>query len=185
VSPTHCKLLNTTNGIRYLGAAPLVKSTAILTVAAEIVTVESRHQTFIRTASKSAAIPSAFDTPLGVRSVFTLASSFIQSCPSGSNLAITPFPSLAINGAITPNNSTVTAGQTIALTTTGSGATACAFTNGGLPGGSAFTALTDGKCVVPQGLAGVTYISLANATPQDSVLTDAITVAGPLVIVPS
>lgn len=169
--------------IRYLGAAPLVKSPAILGVAAQIVTVESRHQTFIRTASKVQAIPSAFDTPLGVRSVFTLAAGFIDSCPQGSNLAITPFPAITTDAAA--GTQSVAAGQPITLKTTATGATACAFTNGGLPGGSAFVPYTNNACTIPQGLAGQTYISLVSSTPADNVLTDAITVAGPLVITPS
>ncbi|RDW87287.1 hypothetical protein BP5796_02981 [Coleophoma crateriformis] len=166
----------------YLGAAPLVKSPDILTVAAEIVTVESRHQTFIRTASKSAAIPSAFDTPLGIRSVFTLAAGFIQSCPVGSNLAITPFPALTMTGGAANGTAAIQAGQTLKVTTTATGATSCAFTNGGLPGGTAFTPFANGECTVPQGLAGVTYMLLANQSPASGVLTDAITVAGPMVL---
>jgi len=166
---------------RYLGAAPLVTSKAILGVAAQIVTVESRHQTFIRTASKAQAIPSSFDTPLGVRAVFTLAAGFISSCPSGSNLNITTFP--AINQ--TTATQSLAAGQTIQLTTTATGATACAFTNGGLAGGSTFVDFTNGSCVIPPNLAGQTYITLTNAKPTDNVLTDAISVAGPLIITPS
>lgn len=166
----------------YLGAAPLVSSKAVLGVAAQIVTVESRHQTFIRTASKSAAIPSAFDTPLGPRAVFTLAAGFIQSCPTGSNLAFTPFPALTQTDAATQS---LAAGQTIKLTTTATGATACAFSNGGLAGGSTFVDFTNGGCTIPPNLAGQTYITLTNAKPTDGVLTDAISVAGPLIITPS
>ncbi|KAH7393672.1 ferritin-like domain-containing protein [Cadophora sp. MPI-SDFR-AT-0126] len=163
----------------YLAAAPLVKTPGILTVAAEIVTVEARHQTFIRTASRVAAIPSAFDTPLGIRSVFTLAAGFISSCPAGSNLAITPFPALTMTaGAPTA----VAAGSTVQLSSTAQGATGCAFVNGGLPGGAAFTPFANGACTVPPNLAGVTYVHLTSATPTDGTLTDAITVAGPMVM---
>jgi hypothetical protein len=168
---------------RYLGAAPLIKSSAILSVAAQIVTVEARHQTFIRTASKAQAIPSAFDTPLGIRSVFTLAAAFINSCPQGSNLAITPFPAITMDANVPAQ--AITPGQPITLKTAATGATACAFTNGGLPGGSMFVPYTNNACIIPQGLAGQTYISLVSSTPADNVLTDAITVAGPTVIVPS
>jgi Ferritin-like domain len=163
---------------RYLGAAPLVSSPAVLTVAAEIVTVEARHQTFIRTASKIAAVPSAFDTPLDVKNVFTLAAGFITSCPTGSNLNI------VANPPITMTNSAagITANTVLQLSTTATGATFCAFTNGGVPGGTAFAPFTNGQCVVPQILAGITYLNLASAGPETGVLTDAITVAGPLVI---
>ncbi|KAB8291665.1 hypothetical protein EYC80_006465 [Monilinia laxa] len=162
----------------YLGAAPLINSKAILTVAAEILTVESRHQTFIRTASKVSAVPSAFDTPLGIRNVFSLAAPFIQSCPQGSNLAVTPFPPLTMTSPM----AAITPGSTLQLTTTGQGAVACAFTNGGQTGGTAFTPFTSGACTVPQGLAGDAYLNLANQMPTTGVLTDEITVAGPLVL---
>lgn len=164
----------------YLGAAPLLTTPSILTVAAEIVTVEARHQTFIRVASKAAAVPSAFDTPLGIRSVFTLAAGFISSCPSGSNLAITPFPAMTM--AAGASSSAVVAGSTLQISTTATGGTFCAFTNGGQPGGAAFTPFANGACVVPQNLAGLTYVNLASAGPLTGVLTDAITVAGPMVV---
>lgn len=168
---------------RYLAAAPLVKTPGILTVAAEIVTVEARHQTFIRTASKTAAIPSAFDTPLGIRGVFTLAAGFISSCPSGSNLAITPFSALSMTaGAPASAAGTIAAGTSVQVSTTATGATSCAFVNGGQPGGAAFTPFTNGACVVPQNLAGIAYLHLTSSTPADNTLTDAITVAGPLVM---
>lgn len=76
----------------------------------------------------------------------------------------------------------IQAGQTLKVTTTATGATSCAFTNGGLPGGTAFTTFTNGECTVPQGLAGVTYMLLASESPATGVLTDAITVAGPMVL---
>ncbi|CAG8979982.1 hypothetical protein HYALB_00005155 [Hymenoscyphus albidus] len=166
----------------YLGAAPLVKSPAILGVAAQIATVESRHQTFIRVASKAVAIPSAFDTPLGIRNVFTLAAGFIQSCPQGANLAITPFPALTMAGpAPAAGAPPAAAGTTIQLATSATGATNCAFTNGGLPGGTAFTTFANGACTVPSGLAGLTYVNLASAAPATG-LTDAITLAGPMLM---
>lgn len=166
----------------YLAAAPLVKTPGILTVAAEIVTVEARHQTFIRTASKVAAIPSAFDTPLGIRAVFTLAAGFITSCPVGSILAITPFPPLTRTASATPLPSVITAGTSLAVSSTATGATSCAFVNGGEVGGAAFVPYTNGACVVPPNLSGIAYLHLTNASPATGILTDAITVAGPLVI---
>lgn len=167
---------------RYLGAAPLVTNPAILSVAASIVTVEARHQTFIRVASKAEAIPAPFDTALGIRNVFTLAAGFIESCPEGSNLLVTPFPAVTM-GAANPANSKVLAGQSLALESpAGTGATFCAFTNAGAPGGTAFSPFTGGACVVPQNLKGFTYVNLASAGPDSGVLTDAITLAGPMVM---
>ena len=165
----------------YLAAAPLVQDAKILSVAASIVTVESRHQTFIRTASKVKAVPSAFDTPLGIRSVFTLAAGFINSCPTGSNLNIQSFPAITMAGGA-PAPTAAIIGSELALSSTATGATFCSFTNSLNPGGSVFTAFADGKCIVPQNLAGETYVHLTSAGPLTGVLTDDITVAGPMVM---
>ncbi|KAH8821866.1 ferritin-like domain-containing protein [Xylogone sp. PMI_703] len=163
----------------YLGAAPLITTPAILTVAAEIVTVEARHQTFIRLASKTTAVPSAFDTPLGIRNVFTLAAGFISSCPDGSNLAITPFPAITMSS---PAASAVAIGVDIKLSTTASGANFCAFTNGGSPGGTVFVKFENGGCAVPEFVSGIVYLNMASSAPLTGVLTDDITVAGPMVL---
>jgi len=87
--------------------------------------------------------------------------------------------------ASTNSTQSLAAGSKLKLKTSAQGATACAFTNGGLPGGSSFVQFTGGECAIPAGLAGQAYVSLVNQTPKDNVLTDAITVAGPMVIVPS
>ncbi|KAH7361987.1 twin-arginine translocation pathway signal [Plectosphaerella cucumerina] len=167
----------------YLGAAPLVADKGILSAAGSILTVEARHQTFIRAASNQVAIPQGFDTPLGPRAVFSLAAPFITSCPEGSNLAIQAFPKLTLAAPASP--SAVAIGSTIQLQSDAApGAVACAFTNGGiLPGGTAFTAFNPATgCEVPQNLAGITYVSLTSSAPIDGVITDAITVAGPTVL---
>ena len=166
----------------YLGAAALVSDGSILTTAGSILTVEARHQTFIRTASKAVAVPQAFDTPLSPKQVFSLAAPFIQSCPEGSNLILTAFPTLAM--AAGASATAVAAGATIQLQSdAAAGATHCAFTTGGLPGGTLFTTFDQAAgCQVPQGLAGVTYVNLASAGPLTGKLTDDIIVAGPMVM---
>ena len=142
----------------YLGAAPLVNDSDILSAAASIVTVEARHQTFIRVALAAQPVPAAFDTPLGVRGVFTLAAAFIQSCPSGSALNITPFPALQVN-----NNVNITGGTTLTLQDQSQAQSLgssvfCAFTG---PNGTEFAQLSQGQCTVPSGLAGEVYLSLS------------------------
>ncbi|KAK3403285.1 ferritin-like domain-containing protein [Sordaria brevicollis] len=169
----------------YLGAAQLVADAGILTTAASILSVESRHQTLIRTAAKVVAVPQAFDTPLSPKQVFSLAAPFIASCPEGSNLVLTPFPPLIMGG----NGQTVAvAGSEVKLQSSDAAATAsakfCAFTTGGIPGGTSFTAFdaATGGCVVPQGLQGVVYVNLASEGPLTGKLTDDIIVAGPIVM---
>jgi len=160
----------------YLGAAPLVQMKPILTAAAQIVTVEARHQTFIRTASKAVPVPNAFDTPLGPRAVFTLASQFIQSCPQGSNLNIQAFPAIALAGGGTG----ITAGQSLVLADPSqpAGAGFCAFINQGM---SMFAPLTQGNCVVPQNMSGEVYMMVTRTQS----IADADVLAGPSVILMS
>jgi len=165
----------------YLGAAPLVSDPGILTTAATILTVEARHQSFIRAASKIVAVPQAFDTPLSAKQVFSLAAPFIASCPEGSNLILTAFPTLTM--AAGQDAAALQAGATIQLTSdAGATATSCAFTTGGIPGGTAFTPFANGACTIPQGLSGFTYVNLASAAPLNGVLTDDIILAGPMVM---
>ncbi|OCL12740.1 hypothetical protein AOQ84DRAFT_143057 [Glonium stellatum] len=156
----------------YLGAAPLINSSAVLSVAASIVTVEARHQTFIRVASSVTPIPAAFDTPLGVRGVFTLAAQFISSCPSGSNLNVEAFPAISLENA-----NLATSGQSLVLANAAQPANAkfCAFM---APGETQFAPLTNGNCVVPQNLAGEVYMMVTNAESID----DSAVLAGPSVI---
>ena len=166
----------------YLGAAPLVSDGGILSTAGSILTIESRHQTFIRVASKVAAAPQSFDTPLSPKQVFSLAAPFIASCPQGSNLILTAFPTLTM--AAGASAQAVAAGSTLQLqSSAAAGAQFCAFSTGGLPGGTAFTAFSQGSgCLVPQDLAGVVYVNLANAAPNSGKITDGIIVAGPMVM---
>lgn len=84
-------------------------------------------------------------------------------------------------GAATNGTAPAAAGTTINLASTATGATQCAFTNGGLPGGTSFTAFANGGCTVPPNLAGLTYVNLASSAPATG-LTDAITLAGPMLM---
>ena len=166
----------------YLGAAPLVSDGGILGTAGSILTVEARHQTFVRAATGAIAVPNAFDTPLGPRAVFSLAAPFIASCPEGSNLILQAFPTLALADGI--QASAVNIGSTVRFQAQGTAqATFCGFTAGGIPGGTAFAPFSEAAgCVVPQGLAGIVYAFLTTAGPLDGKLTDEIVVAGPMVM---
>ena len=166
----------------YLGAAPILSDPSILATAGSIFSIEARHQTFIRGAAGLAAAPSPFDTPLSPQQVFSLAAPFITSCPDGSNLILTAFPTLTMTSPAA--NAAVKIGDTLVLqSSAAAGATFCAFTAGGIPGGTAFTAFTEAAgCVVPQNLAGTVYVNLASAGPLDGKLTDSIILAGPMVL---
>ncbi|KID87564.1 Ferritin/ribonucleotide reductase-like protein [Metarhizium guizhouense ARSEF 977] len=169
----------------YLGLAKRIKDPAILSAAATIVTIESRHQSSLRVLLGQTAVPQAFDAPLSLKSVFSIAAPFIKSCPQGSNLAVTPFPALTME-ARSGEASAMTVGSTVrvAAASGASAATHCAFTSGGVvPGGTAFTPFSESTgCQIPQGVAGVTYLSLSSSAPLNGALTDDITVAGPMIL---
>lgn len=168
----------------YLGAAPLVTDKSILGTAASIYSIEARHQTFIRVASKVAASPNSFDTPLSPKQVFSLAAPFIASCPQGSNLALTAFPNITMTNPEVTAQIAAASPQQLQLQSTGAaGAMACAFSSGDLPTGTMFTQFANGACATPQGLSGVVYVNLVTSMPADSKITDSIIAAGPMVLV--
>ncbi|KAM3534037.1 hypothetical protein MY4038_002690 [Beauveria bassiana] len=193
----------------YLGAAPLLSDKAILGTAGSILTIEARHQSSIRVFSKQVAVPQAFDAPLSPRAVFSLAAPFIKSCPDGSNLKIDPFPKLAMmdgpagagegaaggNGTGEASSSssssssseggssmTLSVGSEFRVQAEGgseSTATGCGFTSGSK---TFFSEFKEGKCNVPENVAGVTYVTLTKETPLDGKLLDDNVVAGPMVV---
>ncbi|KAI1853656.1 hypothetical protein JX265_004012 [Neoarthrinium moseri] len=168
----------------YLGAAPILADSKILAAAGSILTVEARHQSFIRAASGTVAVPQPFDTPLGPKAVFSLAAPFIQSCPAGSNLALTAFPTLTMTTAAPAAGQVLAAGTGIQVQSTASAqAKFCGFTNANAPGGTVFASFTEGAgCQLPQNLAGITYMTLTSAAPATGVISDDIILAGPMVL---
>ena len=79
----------------YLGGAPLITNPDILTAAGSILVTEALHTSLQRTALKAAPAANAFGTPLDPNAVFTLAASFIVSCPANNTaLPFKAFPSL-------------------------------------------------------------------------------------------
>lgn len=165
----------------YLGAAPIIQDPTVLAAAASIYSVEARHQSFIRTVSGVAASPNFFDTPLSPKQVFSLAAPFIASCPAGSNLVLTAFPAITMDGA--QQQILATGNQQLAIQSEAAPqAQACAFVVGDQPTGTTFAAFADGSCATPQGLQGTVYLNLVSSIPADGKITDDIIVAGPMVL---
>ena len=143
----------------------------ILSAAASIVTVESRHQTFIRTALRESPVPQAFDVAIGARAIFTLAASFVVSCPPGSALQLQPFPSLNI-----VNAGAARAGSLLTFTNAAGfpeGSSFCVFVAG--EKGTAFAPLAGGSCTIPEGLGGEVYVFISSSGTE---LTDDKILAG-------
>lgn len=77
----------------YLGAAAEIANKAYLTVAGSILTVESRHSSYIRAALGQSPFPKPFDTPLDFNQVYSLAAQFITGFAPGA--APLPFKAFA------------------------------------------------------------------------------------------
>jgi len=130
----------------YLGAAHLVGDQNVLTAAATIVTIESRHGTMLNMMEGATAIPDSFDLPLSPPEVLAIAGGFIKGC----SLGITANPSLTIT-----NTEVVTVGTTLTFSSSAisnnTGNFHCQMLAGGLP----FSiSLPLSQCVVPDGLNG-------------------------------
>lgn len=87
----------------YLGAAAAIAEPGYLTAAGSILTVESRHSSYIRAALNKSPFPKAFDTPLDFNQVFSLAAQFITGfAPEDPSLPFKAFPALAIQASQYP-----------------------------------------------------------------------------------
>lgn len=86
----------------YLGAAAAIANEAYLTAAGSILTVESRHSSYIRAELGESPFPNPFDTPLDFNGVFSLAAQFITGfAPNDPALPFMAFPPLKIAGDAT------------------------------------------------------------------------------------
>jgi hypothetical protein len=80
----------------YVGAAGMIASKAYLTAAGEILTSESRHSAYLRSALGKRPAPQPFASPLDYDQVHSMAVAFFVSCPpdNPSFLPVKAFPSL-------------------------------------------------------------------------------------------
>jgi hypothetical protein len=130
--------------------------------------------------------PQAFDDPLSLSDVYTLASPFIKSCPSTNPpLPVKAFPalSLATTGSIKANSTIElhTSGYTLAGPSSNSSvALYGAFITVTGPIFVNATQVAGGySLVVPQGINGQSYVVLTACNER---VTDATTAAGPAII---
>jgi len=100
----------------YLGAAASISTKAYLTAAASILTVESRHNAYLRAALKESPFAQPFDAPLDFDEVYTLASAFITSCPANNPPFLANLPLKAFTALSATGPSPIKIGSTITLT---------------------------------------------------------------------
>jgi len=157
----------------YAGAAKFLTDAGHLTAAASILSTEARQAAWVASSVNSDTPWSGpFDVPLDLDQVFTIASSFITSCPSTNpTLPVKAFPSLSV---ATP---TPAPGSEITLTfeSTASELFLAIFT--GLD--TIFVAIQDYQVTLPTTLSGTIY---AVVTSSGTSVTDDNTVAGPAIM---
>ncbi|KAK2767734.1 hypothetical protein FQN54_003892 [Arachnomyces sp. PD_36] len=164
----------------YLGAAASIMDKTYLTAAGSILAVEARHSAYLRSNSDQSPFSQAFDAPLALNEVYTIASPFIASCPSSNpKLPVMAFPSLSVSpmGAVMENGSiTVTPSEELEMDSdvyaafvavTGPVFTPVEHTGSGY------------SVTVPPGIAGQSYVLL---TSSQTNVTDDTVLAGPGIV---
>ena len=97
----------------YLGAAKQIANKAYLTAAGSILTIEARHSSYLRASLAESPFPQAQEDPLTPDEVYTLAHSFIVSCPKSNPT----FPVRAFPGLTVTTTGSVASGQVINVET--------------------------------------------------------------------
>ncbi|KAG8729481.1 hypothetical protein FRC12_020949 [Ceratobasidium sp. 428] len=160
----------------YLGAAKFISNKDYLTAAAAVLTTESRHSAWVSSSvNMGAPWSGAFDTPLSLNQVYSLAAAFITDCPSSNpSLPVKAFPALTVSTA------SYKAGDTISVSFDSSMAkgkdTFMAFFTGL---STEFASIKDGQVTIPKDLMGTVY---GVVTTDGKAVTDDNTVAGPAIL---
>jgi len=180
-------LLETIGTSAYTGAAKYISNKDYLTAAGTILTVEARHSAWVGSAAQKAnAWNTAFDVPLDLNQVYTLASGLIKSCPSNNPaLPVSAFPALAITTAKPTPGKAVTVSFKAPSSFDKSKPYYVTFLTGT---GNQFIPSKDATwkgdvatvtVTMPKGLMGYVYVLITN---DGKTAGDAQTVAGPAVL---
>ncbi|KII87683.1 hypothetical protein PLICRDRAFT_42190 [Plicaturopsis crispa FD-325 SS-3] len=176
--------LETVGTSAYLGASKFLDNKDYLTAAASIMNTEARQSSWIiSSVRKGSPWFSAFEIPLDLNQVFSIASGFIVDCPStNAQLPVSAFPPLVF-----PSTG-VAPGASVSLefnaTSAGSqGGLFATFLTGLLSSTVSVALGEDGKTVViPEGLKGVVYALITTNNATGSAVDDTHTVAGPAML---
>ncbi|GAA5905292.1 ferritin-like domain-containing protein [Sporobolomyces salmoneus] len=161
----------------YLGAAGDIDNADYVTAAGSILTVEARHNAFIRLLNNY-DIATPFDTPLSASAVVGAASALFKECPEGSAPSIQAPPALTLNTTSYELGSQITVAPANASAVNTNQQLYCGFASGLA---SAFSEWSNNQCTIPsQNLTGAaqTYLLLTTGPSLD----DKSVVAGPVVL---
>ncbi|KAG5643316.1 hypothetical protein DXG03_001200 [Asterophora parasitica] len=158
----------------YLGAAHLIENKDYLTAAASVLATEARHVSWVASAvNHGSGWSGAFDVPLTLNTVFTLAAAFIESCPSTNpTLPVKAFPALTFAAKAAP-------GSTSTITFEGAPADTPLFAVFFTGLSQIVVPIQGGSVDIPKDLVGVVY---AVVSTNDTVANDENIVAGPAVL---
>jgi hypothetical protein len=165
----------------YLGAAPNITSKKYLTVAGSILVTEALHQAATRGAVGEIPMANVFGTPLGLNPVFTIASTFINSCPSSNApLPVKAYPQLTlVSRAPTSQNATITlSSNTMNVSSNSTNTTQYVTFVSGLDIIPVLAQVSGNTSMaaVPPGVSGQAYVFLTSDNSGN--ITDATVVAG-------
>ncbi|KAK6909974.1 hypothetical protein I203_104000 [Kwoniella mangroviensis CBS 8507] len=165
----------------YIGGTTLIGDKSLLVSAAEITTVEARHNTVLNTLNGRSSVPNAFDMVLTPQQVLSVAAPFVSGgCDPVAALGLTPTPALTVTNTDVPQPGTL-------LTFGGAGLDgkdqAGLFCNMIVGGATESINLPIAECKVPDGLDGAVHLFItSSSTPlsPNIVIQDATAiVAGP------
>jgi len=168
------RALEQTGVSAYDGAAGLVSDKGVLTAAATIATVESRHSAFLNVANGGIPISESFDTALDGGAILAIASPFIKKCPF--DLGIKPNTPLLINTKNIRGNTRLHLAAKVngKLVDNRGNGVFCSFVHGG----SSVT-VRGGDCRVPHDVQGFAYVFLTNTQDALQASNKNTIIAGP------
>jgi len=154
------RALEQTGVSAYDGAASLVNDKTVLTAAATIGTVESRHSSFLNVVNGGIPVSESFDTALDGPAILAIASPFIKSCPFDLGIKA--------NNPLTIRNQQIQGDTRLDLVAMVDGRQVenrsdrvfCSFIHGGTS-----VTLPGDQCAVPNDVQGFAYVLLTN-TPD-------------------